>query len=493
MAAAQLPVKKLIDHVPEVTPPKPPPGTPQTPSSPVVISEILGSDSKDTSSPVVSKPSKSSSSASDVISIPSYSRWFSWDKIHESERRFLPEFFDGRSPSKNPTVYKYYRDAIIKKFRENPSRKITFTELRKVLVGDVGSIRRVFDFLEGWGLINYTGTVSKPQSKWEDKGNNKSSEGSPFEASLSKKETTKKLCNGCKSVCSIACFVCDQYDITLCARCYVRGNYRVGVVSSDFRRVEISEETKTGWTEKETLHLLEAVMHFGDDWKKVAEHVGGRSEKECVARFIKLPFREQFVGPPDSGEVDEYCQIKDQNDAETEAENIFSSSQAKRRCLTPLADASNPIMAQAAFLSAMAGSEVSEAAARAAVAALSEVDLHMGLRGIKEVSAAADNGDSTLSKSEEAVGEAQALLEKEERDLDRSISGIVEVQMKEIQEKIVRFEEVELQMEKEWHQLQHMKNLLFADQMAFLFHRTTPLTNEASIEKGSVKTTDIVT
>lgn len=48
--------------------------------------------------------------------------------------------------------------------------------------------------------------------------------------------------------------------------------------------------------------------------------------------------------------------------------------------MTPLSDASNPIMAQAAFLSALAGTKVAEeAAARAAVAALSdEADKNTG-------------------------------------------------------------------------------------------------------------------
>lgn len=104
--------------------------------------------------------------------------------------------------------------------------------------------------------------------------------------------------------------------------------------TSDFRRVEISEEVKTDWTDKETLHLLEVLMHYGDDWKKVAEHVGGRSAKECVARFVKLPFGEQFMGPPVSAEVDN----------EPGSETILLPS--KRMRLTPLADASNPIMAQ---------------------------------------------------------------------------------------------------------------------------------------------------
>lgn len=126
----------------------------------------------------------------------------------------------------------------------------------------------------------------------------------------------------------------EQHDMTLCARCYVRGNYRVGLSSSDFKRVEISEEAKTDWTDKETLQLLEAIMHYGNDWKKVAEHVGGRNVKECVARFIKLPFGEQFDGPPESAELD----------TELGLQNVTMPT--KRMHLSPLADASNPIMAQ---------------------------------------------------------------------------------------------------------------------------------------------------
>ena len=117
-----------------------------------------------------------------------------------------------------------------------------------------------------------------------------------------------------------------QYDSTLCARCYVRGNFRVGLSNADFRRVEITGEAKADWSGKETLLLLEALMHYGDDWKKVAQHVGGRTDKDCVAHFIKLPFGEEFLGDP------------------YEAESGFETN--KRMRLTPLADASNPIMAQ---------------------------------------------------------------------------------------------------------------------------------------------------
>ncbi|XVF35793.1 hypothetical protein REPUB_Repub19eG0001400 [Reevesia pubescens] len=273
----------------------------------------------------------------DIIHVPSYSRWFSWEKIDPCELRFLPEFFDGRSPSKTPRLYMYYRNSIIKQFRENPSRKISFTDARRTLVGDVGSVRRVFDFLDLWGLINYSPSSFKPakDTATTTTSNNKSADAlsleSPSSAAPTSKHsssTSRRFCGACKSLCTIACFVCDKYDSTLCARCYVRGNFRVGLSNADFRRVEITDEAKADWSEKETLLLLEAVMHYGDDWKKVAQHVGGRTDKDCVAHFIKLPFGEEYLGHPSSNE----------------AESGFETN--KRMRLTPLADASNPIMAQ---------------------------------------------------------------------------------------------------------------------------------------------------
>lgn len=143
--------------------------------------------------------------------------WFSWNAVHECEAKFLPEFFDGRSPSKNPRVYKYYRNTIIGRFRENPSRKITFTEVRKTIVGDVGSIRRVFDFLDSWGLINYVGSNSRPQLKWEDK-DNKSTAGAAqggggdtaSGGGADVAPVKKRVCSGCKTPCTIACFSSEK-------------------------------------------------------------------------------------------------------------------------------------------------------------------------------------------------------------------------------------------------------------------------------------------
>ena len=68
---------------------------------------------------------------------------------------------------------------------------------------------------------------------------------------------------------------------------------------------------------------------------------------ECVTRFIKLPFGEQFVGASDSTDVDKkFYQMEDQNNAEFGLQSFVKSFANKRMRPSPLADASNPIVAQ---------------------------------------------------------------------------------------------------------------------------------------------------
>ncbi|GKU98196.1 hypothetical protein SLEP1_g11229 [Rubroshorea leprosula] len=86
-----------------------------------------------------------------------------------------------------------------------------------------------------------------------------------------------------------------------------------------------------------------------------------------------------------------------------------------------------------------------------------------------------ENNRNTLEKSSEDVN---AVVKKEEQNMESAILGIIQLQMKEIQEKIVRFEEFDLQMEKEWEQMERMKSLLFSDQLNLLFHRDAVLRTE---------------
>ncbi|KAL8672289.1 MAG: hypothetical protein Q9168_003232 [Polycauliona sp. 1 TL-2023] len=111
--------------------------------------------------PAQSKAALESSARSHLIQqtysiiLPSYSTWFDMHKIHDQERRALPEFFNNRNRSKTEAVYKDYRDFMVNTYRLNPAEYLTVTACRRNLAGDVCSIMRVHAFLEQWGLINY--------------------------------------------------------------------------------------------------------------------------------------------------------------------------------------------------------------------------------------------------------------------------------------------------------------------------------------------------
>merc|ERR1719188_1858880 len=55
------------------------------------------------------------------------------------------------------------------------------------------------------------------------------------------------------------------------------------------------------WTEQETLLLLEALEMYKDDWNKVCEHVGSRTQDECILHFLRLPIEDPYLEDPEHG------------------------------------------------------------------------------------------------------------------------------------------------------------------------------------------------
>ena len=98
------------------------------------------------------------------VVVPSYAAWFDMSKVHEVERRALPEFFNSRNRSKTPSIYKEYRDFMINTYRLRPTEYLTVTACRRNLAGDVCAIMRVHAFLEQWGLVNYQVRLKLPQT-----------------------------------------------------------------------------------------------------------------------------------------------------------------------------------------------------------------------------------------------------------------------------------------------------------------------------------------
>ncbi|PON77235.1 Otx2 transcription factor [Parasponia andersonii] len=281
----------------------------------------------------------------DLYTIPSHSSWFLWDEIHETERVALKEFFDGSSFSRTPKIYKEYRDFIINKYREEPSRRLTFTEVRKSLVGDVNLLHRVFSFLEKWGLINFgapsgggdgdgsevlgeegsnkvrfeegvpngirvvaTPNSIKPISAQATSGNKVEPVDSgvklPPLASYSDLFTDlmkqkELVCGNCGDRCGSGHYKYTKGDFLICTKCFKNGTYGENKSVDDYKFIDCIQDTgnhEAVWTESETLLLLESVLMYGDDWELVAQNVPTKTKPDCIAKLIELPLGE-ILGP----------------------------------------------------------------------------------------------------------------------------------------------------------------------------------------------------
>ncbi|KAL2907178.1 SWI/SNF complex subunit SWI3A [Bienertia sinuspersici] len=273
----------------------------------------------------------------DLYTIPSHTFWFSWDSIHDTERIELKEFFDGSSFTRTPKIYKEYRDFIISKYREDPSRRLTFTEVRKSLVGDVHILHKVFNFLDKWGLINFGAPPfsSSEGGKLDEGLKVRVEEGAPIGVRVVGNPNTLKplkappsvddgdgggvdngfklpplasysvvfdelqgekavLCGNCKEVCQSKYYKCTKDKCVICLNCFEKGLYGENKTLDDFKLNDSIENSV--WTETETLLLLESVLKHGDDWELVAQNVKTKTKFECISRLIELPFGELLLG-----------------------------------------------------------------------------------------------------------------------------------------------------------------------------------------------------
>lgn len=77
--------------------------------------------------------------------------------------------------------------------------------------------------------------------------------------------------------------------------------------------------------------LLEGLEKYKDNFSKISEHVGSKSQLQCIMHILKLPIEDEFLSGIIS-KSDKYKTNIDDNKLKEE--------------LIPFADASNPIMAQ---------------------------------------------------------------------------------------------------------------------------------------------------
>lgn len=236
------------------------------------------------------------------IIIPSYSAWFDYNSIHTVEKRALPEFFNTKNKSKTPEIYLAYRNFMIDTYRLNPTEYITSTACRRNLAGDVCAIMRVHAFLEQWGLINYqVDSDSRPTSMGPPPT-------SHFHV-LSDTPSGLQPVNPPKTPQpSAAKILLDMEKRDMNKRSDIlEPGTNFGLKLDQYVRKPAALRNKTAasmtreWNEQETLLLLEGLELYKDDWNKVCEHVGSRTQDECILHFLRLPIEDPYLEDHEAG------------------------------------------------------------------------------------------------------------------------------------------------------------------------------------------------
>uniref|UniRef100_A0A673WXE3 SWI/SNF related BAF chromatin remodeling complex subunit C2 n=1 Tax=Salmo trutta TaxID=8032 RepID=A0A673WXE3_SALTR len=274
------------------------------------------------------------------IIIPSYAAWFDYNSVHAIERRALPEFFNGKNKSKTPEIYLAYRNFMIDTYRLNPQEYLTSTACRRNLAGDVCAIMRVHAFLEQWGLINYqvdsesrpTPMGPPPTSHFHVLADTPSSL-VPLQPKASQTPAAQQILSFPDKVKEKQ--PADLQNFGLRTDMYSK---KTGPPKS-----KTAASAMRDWTEQETLLLLEGLEMYKDDWNKVSEHVGSRTQDECILHFLRLPIEDPYL------------------------EDTSSSLGPLAYQPVPFSQAGNPVMSTVAFLASVVDPRVASAAAKSAL------------------------------------------------------------------------------------------------------------------------------
>ena len=428
--------------------------------------------------------------ASPQYVVPAKATWFTYTDIHSIEREAFPEFFTPPPPpatdqqpqqqqqERTAGQYRDIRNFIIDLFRKDPSKDLKFTDALLRTDGDANDVRKVFDFLLRWGLINWrveggkaaamasrggappTGTDALLHIE-QNPGALEAAEafatGMPSRVTVRPGTFTSAvpqapaIATGVRYFCNVHPYEdCTELryhctklpDVDLCPQAYADGRFPPGCSSKDFVRVAATDPVHdaSGWSDEETLLLLEAMDMYGENWNKIAEHVGGRSPLQCIQRVLQLPVEDALLPQPGSGGVQ---LSKSLGDASANGGDVKGP--------LPFADAGNPVMAQIAFLTTMVGPRVAAAAAQRALEVLAEEDANGGGTGGTGTSdgGGANGLPESRVRAAAAAGLAAAavksrlMADAEEREMQRLVVAACENQLRRVQAKLAHLEKVD--------------------------------------------------
>ncbi|ETN68737.1 SWIRM domain protein [Necator americanus] len=455
------------------------------------------------------------------IVVPSYASWFDYNAVHQIEKRAVPEFFNGRNKSKTPEVYLSYRNFMVDTYRLNPFEYLSATACRRNLAGDVCSIVRVHSFLEQWGLINYqVDSDARP-------------------APIAPPATSHFMVladtpTGVQPICPVVSnFTQEKKEGEEVEKTPIDKLQNVGLKTDQYQKQLAAMKTKGAapgrdWTDQETLLLLEGLEMFKDDWNKVSDHVGSRTQDECILRFLQLPIQDPYLGSDDANGPG--C-----------GDSILGPLAFQP---VPFSQSGNPVMSTVAFLASVVDPKVAQAATKAAIEEFAKikdevpalvleaharnVQAHEEKTGVLDGTVGlAKSGIATDDKKEEEEGEkmetdetskkaddaavehrakvavsesvqaaaaaalaaaavkAKHLATIEERRIKSLVAQLVETQMKKLEMKLRHFDELEQIMDKEREALEYQRQQLILERQAFHMDQLRYLEQRAKHEAHS--------
>lgn len=246
---------------------------------------------------------------------------------------------------------------------------------------------------------------------------------------------TRFFCNALPHVdCTALRYHCTKFpDVDLCPQAFAEGRFPPGCSSKDFIRLtatDVVPDLSSGWSDQETLLLLEGLELYGDDWAQIAEHVGGRSQLQCIMHLLQLPIEDSLLAPPPSTARAELAGGEDGN--------------GPLPGPLPFAGAANPVTAQLAFLVDMINPQVAAASAKAALETIAQEDAN----ATEGNGAAAADGPLSpgahlaAASAGLAAGAVKAhyLAEEEEREMQRLVLGACDIQLRRMNAKLMHLE-----------------------------------------------------
>uniref|UniRef100_A0A671SU95 SWI/SNF complex subunit SMARCC1-like n=1 Tax=Sinocyclocheilus anshuiensis TaxID=1608454 RepID=A0A671SU95_9TELE len=360
------------------------------------------------------------------------------------ERRALPEFFNGKNKSKIPEIYLAYRNFMIDTYRLNPQEYLTSTSCRRNLTGDVCALIRVHSFLEQWGLINYQVDAESrplpmgpPPTPHFNVLTDTPSGLVPLQHRPLQVSASQHMLHFPEKLREKPS---DLQNFGLRTDIYAKKHPKVkttniGVIICCFCVTCLS---------------FQALEMYKDDWNKVSEHVGSRTQDDCILHFLRLPIEDPYL------------------------ENSEASMGPLAYQPVPFSQSGNPVMSTVAFLASVVDPRVASAAAKAALEEFSrareEAPPEIFSASFHKTQQLGHNFDPAfILQMGSIAGLDPDHSEKtvEERKIKSLVALLVETQMKKLEIKLRHFEELETIMDREKEALEQQRQQLLSERQNF--------------------------